>query len=222
MTSRLELRIEKNRMILGDCREILPSIEGIGAIITDPVWPNARDDLPGSENPFALFQDFCLVLPKTLRQLVVVLRNDSDPRFLRAVPERLKFQQVAWCKYAMPGYYGRVLGGSECAYVFGEPIRSRPGKRVIPSQSPIAQPADRTASNHPCGRHITHQRWLVDNFSESDELVCDPFMGGGTCAEACVLEGRRFVGIEIVGDFFQSAVDRVKRALKQPDMFVKQ
>lgn len=203
----------------GDCLGILPTLGKVDAVVTDPVWPNPRDDLHGAADPYGLFDAFCNVLPN-VRQLVVVIRNDSDPRFLKPVPDRLPFQQVAWCQYVMPGYLGRVLGGNECAYVFGRPVQSAPGRRVIPSISPKAQPSDRPANGHPCSRALIHQKWLVNWFSDREETVLDPFMGSGTTGVACAKLGRKFIGIEIERKYFDIACRRIEEAYRQPDMFI--
>lgn len=99
------------RLICGDCREVLPSLDkgsGLGrvdAVVTDPVWPNVPAGLlAGSERPFDLFADFCSLIPPSVKRLAIEMRNDSDPRFLACVPGRFDFIQVMWCQYAMPGY----------------------------------------------------------------------------------------------------------------------
>ncbi len=152
----------------------------------------------------------------TVRQIVIVLRNDSDPRFLRHVPGHWPFQPVAWCQYVMPGYLGRILGGNECAYVFGKPVKSAPGRRVIPSISSKAQPSDRPPNGHPCSRALVHQAWPVKWFSDEGETVLDPFMGSGTTGVACVELGRRFIGIEIENSYFNIALNRISRTDPQP------
>lgn len=206
-------------LYLGDCREILPTLSGVDAVVTDPVWPNCPPDLiPGSDDPDGLFADFCGVLPARLRQLVICIRNDSDPRILRHVPPSLRFQQVAWCQYVMPSYLGRVLGGNETAYVFGKAVVSQPGRRVVPSVSPKAQPDDRPPNGHPCSRALIHQEWLVHWFSDVGETVCDPFMGSGTTGAACVRQSRRFIGIEIEPKYFDIACRRLEEASKQGDL----
>jgi hypothetical protein len=208
-------------LYLGDALDLLKVLTGIQAIITDPVWPNCPTGLlAGWEDPDGLFADFCQSLPAELRQLVVCMRNDSDPRVLRHVSDRLPFQQMAWCQYVMPGYLGRVLGGNETAYVFGKPVRSSPGRRVIPSVSPKAQPGDRPPNGHPCSRALIHQEWLVNWFSDEGETVCDPFMGSGTCGVACVRKGRAFVGIEIEPRYFDIACARIEKAQRQPDQIM--
>jgi len=52
--------------------------------------------------------------------------------------------------------------------------------------------------------------------------VLDPFMGSGTAGAACVLTGRRFIGIELDEQHFDTACRRVEEATRQPDMFVEQ
>jgi site-specific DNA-methyltransferase (adenine-specific) len=203
----------------GDCLAILPHLSGVDAVITDPVWPNCPPGLlAGSDDPDALFAAFCEVLPD-LRQIVVCLRNDCDPRFLRHVPKRLKFQQVAWCQYVMPGYLGRVLGGNECAYVFGTPVARVDGRKVIPSVSPKAQPSDRPPVGHPCSRAVVHQSWLVKWFSDEGETVCDPFMGSGTTGIGCVKHGRKFVGIELEEKYCAIAQSRLQEAFADQALY---
>lgn len=182
----------------GDCREILPSIDA-QAVITDPVWPNTPPwmALAGCEDPIGLMRGMSAVLPESVRRLVVVLRSDSDPRFLSAIGPRFSFVCSQALPYAVPMYVGRVLGGTEIAYLFGEPITSRPGRHVIPFWGPKSQPRDRAPTGHPCGRSIVHTRWLMGWHTDDGDVVVDPFCGGGTTLVAASLEGRKAIGIEI-------------------------
>lgn len=52
--------------------------------------------------------------------------------------------------------------------------------------------------------------------TEKGALVLDPFAGSGTTGIACIRTGRRFVGIEKDPFHFATAVDRIKRELSQP------
>lgn len=206
---------------LGDCREIMPTLAGVDVMITDPVWPNVPAGLlAGSDRPYELFAEFCALIPDSVHRLAVEMRNDSDPRFLSAVPGRFKFIQVMWCQYAMPGYLGRVLGGNETVYVYGQPIASAPGRRVIPSVSPKAQPRDRPPNGHPCSRALVHQNFVVHWCSDEGETICDAFMGSGTTGVAAVNRGRDLVGIEIDPGYFDLACRRIADAVSRPDMFI--
>jgi hypothetical protein len=220
MTSRVEHLADGVTLYLGDCRELLPHARG-DAIITDPVWPNVPAGLLiGSNRPYELFSEFCQMIPESVRRLAIEMRNDSDPRFLGPIPSRFEFIQVMWCQYAMPGYLGRVLGGNETVYVYGTPVPSAPGRRVIPSVSPKAQPSDRPPNGHPCSRALIHQKFVVNWCSDEGEAVLDPFMGSGTTGVAAVKLGRKFTGIEIEEKYFGIACRRISDALKQPDMFI--
>ena len=50
---------------------------------------------------------------------------------------------------------------------------------------------------HPWQQALEPVRHWVRQVSEPGELVCDPFIGSGTTAVACMLEGRRFLGCDI-------------------------
>jgi site-specific DNA-methyltransferase (adenine-specific) len=186
------------QIIHGDCRDVIPTLPRIDAVITDPVWPNCPPSLlEGWERPAELLAEMTAVLPDTVKRLVIVMRSDSDPRFLGAIPSRFPFVCMQAMAYAVPMYLGRVLGGTEIAYCFGEPIASRPGRRVIPMWGPKAQPRDRRENGHPCSRAMVHMKWLVDWWSEPGETVVDPFCGSGTIPLAAESLHRHGIGIEI-------------------------
>lgn len=210
-------------LYLGDCLEVMPTLGKVDAVVTDPVWPNVPEDcdIAGKEDPNGLFRNFCYLLNDlSPRQLVVIMRNDSDPRFLSPIPDFLPFQQVAWCQYVMPGYLGSVLGGNETAYVFGQPVKSQEGRRVIPSVSPKAQPSDRPANGHPCSRAQIHSDWIIHWFSDEGETVLDPFMGSATTGISCIKQGRKFIGCEVMPKYFELACRRIEEAYRQPDLFI--
>ena len=200
----------------GDCREVLQGISA-DALITDPVWPNCPPDLlPGGHDPEALWRSTWNVMP-ALTRAAVVMRYDSDPRFL--APVTLAYQRATILPYVIPGYIGRYLGGDEIAYCFGEPIPSRKGQRVIPGRAPSVQPTGHKANGHPCSRSIDHFMFLVRWWSEPDEIVLDPFMGSGTTGEASIRLGRKFVGVEIEQKYFDLACRRIEKSQRQGDMF---
>lgn len=193
----------------GDCREILPSLPKVDAVITDPVWPNCPAGLlVGSDDPAALFISFCELAPwRDVRRSVFILRHDSDPRFLYPVPQR--YARSVQLPYVMPGYIGRWLGGDETAYCFGEPIPSREGQKVIPGRAPSQQPTGRPPNGHPCSRAYGHMEFLSRWWSEPNETILDPFMGSGTTLVAAKNLGRKAIGIEIEERYCEIAAKRL-------------
>lgn len=200
---------DSSKLYLADCREVLPELGEVDAVITDPVWPNAPLGMfKGIDDPVALLRETLEIVDA--KRIVIVLRYDSDPRFLRAVPDRWKFFRVQTLEYRIPGYNGRKLGGLEVAYSFGEPIPSADGQRVIPGIGPKVQ---KTESNgHPAPRSVDHFRWLVHWWSNKGETILDPFMGSGTTGVAAIQQDRKFIGIESNLDYFVIAERRIINA----------
>lgn len=193
---------------------------GPDAVITDPVWPNCPEGLlHGWNYPHKLMVDMVGALPESIKRLVVILRSDSDPRFLCSISHDWPFFNAHWLQYVMPGYLGRKLGGNEIAYAFGQPIPRREGQVVIPSVAPKSQPGDRPAVGHPCSRSLSHMQWLVEWWSEAGETIYDPFMGSATTALAAFRHGRKFVGVEIDRRWFDVAVERIKRQAGNGPLF---
>lgn len=202
----------------GDCRDILPCIGAVDTVITDPVWPNVPDDMfPDVPDPQSLLADALSLIEA--RRVVIILRGDSDPRFLQAVPSQWPFFRAQILPYVMPGYIGRKLGGDEIAYCFGEPLPSAPGKRLIPGRAPKAQPGQRRNNGHPCSRALSHIRWLVHWWSLESEIVLDPFMGSETTGVACYQMQRNFIGIEKEQRFFDIARRELYAAQRQPSLY---
>jgi site-specific DNA-methyltransferase (adenine-specific) len=205
-------------LYLADCRYLVPFLRA-DVMITDPVWPNAPKGMfVLIDEPEALLRIVLGQMP-WLERAVIVLRSDSDPRFLRAIPDRLPFFLAQVLQYVMPGYIGRKLGGNEIAYSFGPPLPSAPGRRVIPGMSPKVQPDGRAANGHPCSRAYEHFDWLMRWHTDPGQTVIDPFMGNGTTGYSAIRAGRKFIGIEVEEKYFDIACGRIEQAQKQGRLF---
>lgn len=191
----------------GDCREIETATD---SIITDPVWPNAPKDMfPSVEDPgMLLWEMFGFHVAK---RVAIVMRHDSDPRFLEVVPKHYRFFRTMHLPYVMPGYIGRKLGGDEIAYCFGEPIAFQAGRQVIPGRAPAVQPNKRPPNGHPCSRAEPHIDFLVTWWSDAGETILDPFMGSGTTLVAAKRIGRKGIGIEIEEKYCEIAAKRLQQ-----------
>ncbi len=55
--------------------------------------------------------------------------------------------------------------------------------------------------DHPCPKPVDLMMDMVAQFTDPGEVVIDPFCGSGTTGVACLLLGRRFIGIERNHDF---------------------
>lgn len=207
----------------GDCREVIPSLDDVfDAVITDPVWPNARADLIGKDRPYELFTEAMSILDAN--RVIVQFGCDSDPRILAGMPKRFPFFRVCWLEYPCPTRKGRLLYTGDVAYVFGIPPKSAPGRRVMPGRYLSARPDVRRApilahkefgravdGSHPCPRRLQHLQWLCGWWS--DGLVLDPFAGSGTTLLAAKQSGYPSVGIEIDERYCEIAASRLTQGV---------
>lgn len=202
-------------LYLGDCLEILPTLDRVGALVTDPVWPdNNVPEFAGidAESLFGQMWRSCARHTKPVRA-VFHLGTDTNPAMLGWVT--LPFFRVVSLEYVRPHYKGRILYTGDIAYMYGTPPRSVPGKHVISGRT-IATVATRDKVSHPTPRNLEHVSWYVHQFTEPSDIVLDPFMGSGTTGVACTNLGRKFVGIEIEEKYFDIACSRIEEVSKQP------
>jgi site-specific DNA-methyltransferase (adenine-specific) len=206
-------QIGRATLYLGDCRDVLPTLGKVDAVVTDPVWPK-HGGMFGNIDAYALLAETLAAVDAD--RLIIHMRNDQDPRFLTAVPECYPFLQMMWLRFAAVGYQGRFMTGNDVAYAFGDWPPSRLGARVLPAIAPVE--AKPVRNGHPCPRSLTHVSWLVGYWTAG--LTFDPFMGSGTTGVAASIFGRDFIGCEINPAYFDIACRRIEAAQRQGDLFI--
>jgi site-specific DNA-methyltransferase (adenine-specific) len=200
--------IGRATLYLGDCRDILPTLPKVDAVVTDPPygigagnmnlggahssrlakkdWDEERPDLSALLDlgvPAIIFGGNYFELPPT--QTVLVW--DKGGRFTgRSFAEC----EVAWTN---------LSGG---ARIFKYDLILE-GPKVHKTQKPIPL-----------------MRWCLGRLPSDCETVLDPFMGSGTTGIAAAHLGKSFVGIEIDEEHFQLACKRIEDAQRQGDFFV--
>jgi site-specific DNA-methyltransferase (adenine-specific) len=60
---------------------------------------------------------------------------------------------------------------------------------------------------------------LIKGFTNENDLVLDPFNGGGSTGVACAKTNRRYIGIELNADYFEIARKRINEALNNEPLF---
>ena len=69
-------------------------------------------------------------------------------------------------------------------------------------------------TEHPCQFPIVIPQKLIKCLTKEGDIVVDPFFGSGTTAVACIIENRRFIGMEIQPSYFEIAKERIIDASK--------
>jgi len=63
---------------------------------------------------------------------------------------------------------------------------------------------------HPTEKPVGLMKILIENSSNENDIILDPFLGGGTTAIACAELNRRFIGFEIDKYYYDIAVERIQ------------
>ncbi len=66
---------------------------------------------------------------------------------------------------------------------------------------------------HPCQFPITLPRRLIRALTQEKGVILDPFMGVGSTGVASILENRRFIGAEIIEEYYQIAKSRIQESI---------
>ena len=193
-------------LYLGDCREILPTLGKVDAVVTDPPygigitksnrlavsrgmggksWDEEPADLSWLlplEVPSIVWGGNYFPLPPT-RAVLVWDKNNAGRDFADV--------EVAWTNLDMVA-----------RRIVYRPMNMDGGKE------------------HPTQKPIEVMRWCIGFLPCDAECVLDPYMGSGTTGHAAIKLGKSFIGIEREPSYFDIACRRIEAAYKQPDLFI--
>jgi DNA modification methylase len=208
-----EERIGGQRLLLGDCRQIIGGLQ-FDAICTDPpyglgdLWQGGggRGKSSWEFNPKEA-QAWDATAPHWLPDFVgktpAIVWGGN---YMKFEPSRA---WLVWDK-GIPDF---TTGHSELAWTnLNIPIRNF---RLCPN---VMTPTGRDGKKrHPTQKPLEIMIWCL-GFLLDAQIILDPFMGSGTTLVACERLGRRGVGIEIDPDYFDIACRRVDEESRQPRM----
>jgi len=198
-------------IIEGEALEVMKGLpdDCVDAVITDPVWPNPLPDLLGADDAYGLFAEATNHIARLARRAAIQLGCDSNPGFLAPMGVMLPFFRVCSLEYVRPYYKGRLLYTGDVAYLYGEPPKSVPGKRVIPGRM-MHKASAAKFPGHPCPRRLSHVMWLVHWWTSPGDIILDPFCGSGTTCVAAKRLGRHYLGIELDPEYCRKARARLR------------
>jgi DNA modification methylase len=190
------------QLYLGDCLEILPTLEAgsVDAVITDPPYEGYDDLYQWDVVNMSYFPNWILDL-----RWFCFWKNGNYPLSYSS--------RHIWSKA------NRNIGKNAEQY---EEIYERNGKEtglvyrhaVIDSVMNAQLNSDQFFE-HPTQKPIKLIRRLVEKISKEGDTILDPFMGSGTTGVACVQTGRNFIGIEIEPKYYEIAEKRIIEAQQQ-------
>ena len=238
MTFRKETLAEGVELYCGDCREVLPTLSRVRAVVTDApyrVTSGGFGDLQGGfsgwikdsyDNKGAIvdcdieWHDWLPLIPATLTDdaQVYLFSNDRNLQAARKAAEDAGLtchRLLVWdTRAALPNRWYQQT----CEFV----LFMRHGKAypiADASSKSLVSLFQRDESDHPTEKPVELCRLYVENSTKPGDLVLDPFLGSGTTGVAAVQAGRAFAGIELTEKWFDVACRRIESALKAPLLF---
>ena len=77
------------------------------------------------------------------------------------------------------------------------------------------KPSEKTFGKHPTQKPIDLLDRIILSSTNENDLVLDPFCGGGTTGVSCIKLGRRFIGIEKERNFFELSKKRIEQEINE-------
>jgi site-specific DNA-methyltransferase (adenine-specific) len=187
----------------GDCLDILPTLSGVDAVITDPPY-----GIGIAENPF--------------RQKHDVKDWDNLPATDEMISEILKIGkvQIIWggnyfnlpparCFLIWDKVQPENFSSAMCEFAWTNiDAPAKIFKRHVVTYEKF----------HPTTKPLELMTWQILKYTNPGDTILDPFMGSGTTGVACIQTGRKFIGIEKEREYFEIAERRIQNA--QPPLFV--
>lgn len=196
------------QLYLADCREVLPSLSGVDAVVTDPPYgigwdTNSSRFTAGKgchhKTSPRIHGDKEQFDPSSWLRWPCTFWGANH--FNQRIPAGTT---LVWLKRS-PDKFGVILSDAEIAW--------ESGNHGVYCFRCVWDGCARESENqehwHPTQKPVAVMQWCVNRRQAADTIL-DPFMGSGTTGVACVRTGRRFIGIEIDPTYFEIAKRRIK------------
>jgi DNA modification methylase len=198
-------------LYLGDCREILPTLQPVDAVVTDPPYgigeaagkAKTRKGLgPTRDYGHATWDDkpvdadLMRLVRAAGRWQIIFGGNyyESPPAKCWLVWDKVNGDndfadcELAWTN--LPKAVRRIQ------YMWNGMLREQGAQR----------------GDHPTQKPLEVMKWCIGHLPSPNDTIIDPFMGSGTTGVAALQMGRKFIGIEREERYFEAACRRMREA----------
>ena len=214
-------------LYLGDCRDVLPTLGPVDAVVTDP--------------PYGIGESAGKAKTRTSGLSASLRRADSYRR---------DYGDDSWDDEPIPAdLMALVLGAGRLKVVFGGNYYALPPtscwlvwdklngatdfadcelawtnlpkavRRIRYLWNGCMRANGETRGDHPTQKPVGVMVWALQQLPPATRTIIDPFMGSGTTGVACVKAGLTFTGIEREERYFNAACRRIEEAYRQPRLF---
>lgn len=224
------VHIQDATLYLGDCREILPTLGKVDAVVTDPPYEfdsqgggifDQRKTLMKAIQDAKLDKGFDHTILSSAIADSIICFCHNDQLHKLAPWFAGQFSRYVLCQWhkenPMPVANKHYKPDTEFYFHAWNP-GAHPIGTLAEKDRYFLWPVGRVEFGHPTEKPLQLMRKIIRNVNGN--VVCDIFMGSGTTGVACAKLGRKFIGIEIEPKYFDIACRRIEAAYKQPDLFI--
>ena len=226
----------------GDCREVLPLLDSVDAVITDPPYgivekikinsrPSGTRTMSWEWDGEAAHEAVAAGLALAVEQLAKPgnffsfcgLDTIHIPRDLLR-RRGMSVRPWVWVKTCppppapgnrWPSAFEHGVFGFDSGAFFGD---TDPSRRNVMLADGLRN-GNSERAGHPTQKPIHVMQHLVAALCPPGGVTLDPFMGSASTGMAALRTGRRFIGIEIDRRYFDIACERIAIAQAQGRMF---
>ena len=194
---------------LGDCRDILPGLDPVDLVLTDPPYGIGDKWKGGVGSGWGRARE-----QSQLRNVWDSARPNEDTvdLILAGAPKH-----IIWGG----NYFADILPPSRCWLVWNKPERGfslAEAELAWTNADNIVRVFDANRSDpgreHPTQKPLKLMKWCLDLVWAKDrETILDPFMGSGTTLRAAKDLGRKAIGIEIEEKYCEIAAKRLAQEM---------
>lgn len=219
----MKVEIGNATLYLGDCMDILPTLDKVDAVITDPPYGISWDsqaEKDSARKPGAslakkgIYESYGWDdLPMSLELAELIISKGDDVIFWGG------------------NYYG--LPASSCWLVWDKKNGSnkfadcelawtnikKPIRKFEWMWNGMLRQGGEDRNGHPTQKPLALMAWCIKQCLSPAKTVLDPFMGSGTTGVAAIQLGRKFIGIEREPKYFDIACKRIEQAVAQGQLF---
>ena len=206
----VEIPADALKLFCADIRDGLPQIadNSVDFIITDPPYP--KEYLP-------LYADLSKVASRILKDggsLVCMVGQSYLPEVINNLSQFLTYH---WCMcYLTPGGQSPQLFQKKVNSFWKPVLWFVKGKYQGDWLGDVLKsPTNNNDKRfHEWGQSVGGMTDIVERFTDPNQLIVDPFLGGGTTGIAAVTKGRKFIGVDINQSCLDTTEKRITEAYK--------
>jgi DNA modification methylase len=224
----------RGKLYCGDCLDILPEISEVDLVVTDPPYnvgykyDRYKDNLTNDEYvnlffPYKEIKSVFIHYPEDMIEYVC---------FALGTPQKC----VSWVYNSNIPRQHRMIAWFNCKPDFSkvkQPYKNLNDKRIIELiengnegtsiydwwEYQQVKNVSEDKTEHPCQIPVKVFENIILTTSNENNIVLDPFMGGGSLAVACEKNNRNWIGCEISEKYCEIAAKRIEQFTSQGKLF---